>query len=246
MGPPSYHIGLSWNPSPITRCSIDFSIKGAEAVFVFPIWLEASDLEPFCCIALCLLQVAGGGMNINGADEDDLGSGFLDEEAERKAFQDAVAEWRKAASSDSVTTAATTQQQSSSRLASSVQPPLQQGYRKEAAGAKMTDDIDDEEAAERKAFQEAVLEWRGSGNSSAPLVIEREFPAKTESKKSSFLEFSSNEGTSGGGLWKNPFAASSSPPSSPAKNSQPFQNARSAMNSTNPLDEEAEHEVRLF
>ncbi|KAJ1438183.1 hypothetical protein B484DRAFT_444780 [Ochromonadaceae sp. CCMP2298] len=115
-----------------------------------------SHLEP-----LSNNKVAGGSAMANAADDD-----VMDEAAERKAFQQAVAEWRR--------------EDEQAAAAGLPKQPLriEREYQKAPAGepgnmwtnpfgAPAADPEMLDEAAERRAFQQAVAEWRGSGSTGA-------------------------------------------------------------------------------
>lgn len=92
---------------------------------------------------------------VNGADGG--GAGMLDEEMERKLFQEAVMEWRRSAALD--------REGGGGKASGSVEDGEPVGGRRAGVQSKSLyeqSQLDLDEEEERKAFQEAVMQWRGS------------------------------------------------------------------------------------
>jgi hypothetical protein len=113
-----------------------------------------SQLEP-----LSANPVTGGELPINGADP-----GHLDEEAERRAFQEAVMEWRKggATTEKGIKTLSIRGGSSGDGDDGMWNNPFANPAPSDLMGDQGDDDALDEEA-ERRAFQAAVMEWRNGG-----------------------------------------------------------------------------------
>eukprot|EP00938_MAST-03A_sp_MAST-3A-sp1_P000513 g513.t1 len=95
---------------------------------------------------------------VNLADDqgqqNSLLQGTYDEAAQRRAFQEAVMAWRNGDSSD-------TSSSSKSKTLMWKNPFGEEEEEKKNGGSLLDGDYD--EAAQRKAFQEAVMEWRNAG-----------------------------------------------------------------------------------
>lgn len=103
--------------------------------------------------------VTGGEIPINGAD-----AGNFDEEAERRAFQEAVMEWRRGgATTEKGIKTLSVRKSSENRDSDFTVEDDGMWNNPFAPNSATNNDILDEEA-ERQAFQAAVMEWRRGGS----------------------------------------------------------------------------------
>jgi hypothetical protein len=138
--------------------------------------------------------VSGGELPINGAD-----AGNLDEEAERRAFQAAVMEWRNGGATTEKGIKTMSIRGGSSGTGTGNDGmwnnPFADPSPSDQKMASGDEDALDEEA-ERRAFQAAVMEWRNSG--------------KTTAAASTLDDSDDNMTKDDSGLWTNPYAPSKS------------------------------------
>lgn len=124
--------------------------------------------------------------------------GILDEEAERKAFQEAVMEWRRSSNPKQTTVIVRenesetiiTKSKTSTKIESSTDMHISMSYETDLSSGML------DEEAERKAFQAAVMEWRKDNSKSNE--------SKTNELKSNKIS-SSSTSTESDTMWNNPF-----------------------------------------